>query len=107
MGTITFKIIRSVAALAFALDVGWKILLPSPLMARHLSGRTDPLAARRLQEARERAALTQGAAARACSVSVETVWNWENGRSEPRLSDLKTLCSLYGSTPNAIVLGAA
>lgn len=72
-------------------------------MPRHVSGRTDVDTAGRLARSRTEAGKTQLDAARACSVSVETIQNWEGGRSEPRCSDLKTLCALYGVSPNALL----
>lgn len=75
-------------------------------MPRWVSGRTDADAATRLRTSRDARAKTRLEAARACHVSVETIENWETARSEPRLSDLKTLCSLYDVTPDYILLGA-
>lgn len=74
-------------------------------MPRHTSGRTSIEAAKRLSGARSNAGLTQADVAKALLVSTETLNNWEQGRSEPRLSDLKTLCVLYGCSPSFLILG--
>lgn len=75
-------------------------------MPRWCSGRTDEKIATRLRTSRDARSKTRLEAARACQVSVETIENWETARSEPRLSDLKTLCALYSVSPDFIVLGA-
>lgn len=76
-------------------------------MARFRSGRTDHAIAQRLREAREKAGLSREQVASQCQVSNETIANWESGRSDPRASQLKTLCALYRTTPNELVLGCA
>ena len=72
-------------------------------MARWQSGRTDPETGARLATARVNKGLTQLDAAKGVGVSVFTITNWEHARTEPTASQLKTLCCLYGITPNQIL----
>lgn len=72
-------------------------------MARYSSGRADPEIAARLKSARRAAGVTQPEAALAVGCSVGTLIDWEAGRTEPVLSELKTLCRLYRVTPDSIV----
>lgn len=49
-----------------------------------------------LKAARVNANLTQRELAEALNVTVDTVLNWENGKSEPKLSQLKRISELSG-----------
>lgn len=49
-----------------------------------------------LKAARVNAGLTQRELAEALNVTVDTVLNWENGKSEPKLSQLKRISELSG-----------
>jgi transcriptional regulator with XRE-family HTH domain len=50
---------------------------------------------RELRAMRESAGLTQGEVASAVGVGLNTVWRWEQGRTEPELSDIRALLELY------------
>lgn len=47
---------------------------------------------------------TQEAVAVECGVTPHTVANWEAGRTMPTLPVLTDLCTLYATTPNALLL---
>lgn len=49
-----------------------------------------------LKAARVNANMTQREWAKALDVTVDTVLNWEKGKSEPRLSDLRKISELSG-----------
>lgn len=46
--------------------------------------------------ARKNANLTQAALATACGVSVSTVGNWENGKTEPTISQAMLIAKAVG-----------
>ena len=48
-----------------------------------------------LAAARVNAGLTQEAAAKALKVRKETVVAWEKGKTEPKISQFREICSLY------------
>lgn len=58
-----------------------------------------------LKAARINAELTQKQAAKSINVCRDTLRNWENGKGEPRASQLKELCTLYKCPENIIFLG--
>lgn len=66
----------------------------------------DPDLGARLRSARRSRGLTLKDAAHACLVTEAAVSYWESGKNAVSVSDLKTLCALYGETPNQI-LGVA
>lgn len=49
-----------------------------------------------LKAARVNANMTQREWAESLNVTVDTVLNWEKGKSEPRLSDLRKISELSG-----------
>lgn len=49
-----------------------------------------------LKAARVNAGLSQREAAHRLKVSRDTVINWENGKSVPRISKVEPICMLYG-----------
>lgn len=49
-----------------------------------------------LKAARVNANMTQRELAKALDVTVDTVLNWEKGKSEPRLTELRKLSELSG-----------
>ena len=49
-----------------------------------------------LKAARVNANLTQRELAEKLNVTIDTVLNWENGRSEPKLSQLRQISELSG-----------
>ncbi len=57
-----------------------------------------------LKAARINAELTQKQAAKSINVCRDTLRNWENGKGEPRASQLKALCNLYKCPENFIFL---
>jgi DNA-binding XRE family transcriptional regulator len=57
-----------------------------------------------LKAARINAKMTQKQAAKSIHVCRDTLKNWENGRGEPRASQLKALCDLYNCPENIIFL---
>lgn len=50
----------------------------------------------RLREIRRKLGITQGELASLVGVSETTVWNWENGRREPRSSEINKLAKVLG-----------
>lgn len=66
----------------------------------------DPELGGRLRAARRALGLTLAHAAGPCGVSVGAVSYWETGKHPVPVCHLKTLCMLYGTTPNH-VLGIA
>lgn len=58
-----------------------------------------------LKAARINAELTQKQAAKSINVCRDTLRNWENGKGEPRASQLKELCALYKCPENIIFWG--
>lgn len=57
-----------------------------------------------LKAARVNANLSQDEVASAMNKSKTTINNWENGKTEIDLGNLKTLCSLYNVTIDDIFL---
>lgn len=57
-----------------------------------------------LKAARVNAKFTQEEVARKLRINKQTVVNWENDLSEPKLRQAKALCNLYGITLNDIFL---
>lgn len=57
-----------------------------------------------LKAARVNANLSQDEVATAMNKSKTTINNWENGKTEIDLGNLKTLCSLYNVTIDDIFL---
>lgn len=57
-----------------------------------------------LKAARVNAGMTQSEAAEAAGVTVQTVCNWENGKTEPSPLDVFGLCSIYGVSVDDIFL---
>lgn len=49
-----------------------------------------------LPAARKNAKLTQKELAELCGVSESTVWSWENGRTEPTVSQAMKICEAVG-----------
>lgn len=72
-------------------------------MAHWRSGRACPDVASRLKDARIKKGIARDVAARELLISIETIENWESGSTEPKCSQLKTLCRLYEITPNEIL----
>lgn len=58
-----------------------------------------------LEAARINAGFTQKEIADKIGVRVETVSSWENGRTQPKAIQLRSLCKLYGVNMNHIFLG--
>lgn len=56
-----------------------------------------------LAAARVNARMTQDDTAKAMQVSKNTVVNWENGRSEPTLSQARKLADMYGIPLECII----
>jgi len=50
----------------------------------------------RLKEIRKKLGITQGELASLIGVSETTVWNWENGRREPRSTEINKLAKVLG-----------
>jgi DNA-binding XRE family transcriptional regulator len=57
-----------------------------------------------LKAARINAEMTQKEAAKSINICRDTLKNWENGKGEPRASQLKALCNLYNCPENIIFL---
>jgi DNA-binding XRE family transcriptional regulator len=49
-----------------------------------------------LETARKVAGFTQAEAAYRLGVSIPTLRSWEKGKAEPRVSQIKRICDLYG-----------
>jgi transcriptional regulator with XRE-family HTH domain len=62
--------------------------------------------AAQFQQQRQRAGLTQEAAARALGISAETMTNWEAGFSEPKVSQLLDMAKLYRVDPSVLLTRA-
>jgi len=58
----------------------------------------------RLRELREERGLSPVDVAAALKVSLASIYNWENGRHEPRVSQLRRLAEFFGVTTDEIVL---
>lgn len=56
-----------------------------------------------MKAARTNADLTLDDAANALNISVQTLINWEKGRSEPVISQAYKLATLYGADINDII----
>lgn len=61
----------------------------------------------RLRAARQRRGLTQAAVALALGLQHATISKWENGRSEPTLERLASLCALLSVSADHLVRGRA
>lgn len=57
-----------------------------------------------LRAARVNAGLTQEEVAKKLHVNKQTIVNWENNLSEPKISQARALCDLYGISINNIFL---
>lgn len=57
-----------------------------------------------LAAARVNAGMTQEEVARKMRVSKTTIFNWENGKSSPRLSDIEMLSRIYNISKDNIFL---
>jgi len=57
-----------------------------------------------LKEARIKARYTQKEAAKLLGVSVPTLWNWENGTSEPTVTIFRKMCELYQVNSDSLFL---
>lgn len=57
-----------------------------------------------LKAARVNAGLTQEDVAKKLRLNKQTLVNWENGSSEPKLSQARELCDLYGLSIDNIFL---
>lgn len=57
-----------------------------------------------LRAARVNAGLTQKDVAKKLRLNKQTLVNWENGLSEPKLSQARKLCGLYGLSIDNIFL---
>ncbi len=62
------------------------------------------MAAISLKAARIDAGLTQAELARRLNVSETTIWKWETGKSEPKLSQFKVICDICGRSMSEIFL---
>jgi len=56
-----------------------------------------------IKKMRERAGLTQAKVATALEISTDTLWRWETGIGEPRLSDMLKMSELFGCTIDELV----
>lgn len=57
-----------------------------------------------LRAARVNAGFTMDEVAKAMKRGKQTISSWENGKTEPKASDLQALCDLYGLSMNNIFL---
>ncbi len=57
-----------------------------------------------LKAARVNAGMTQADLAEKLDVSETTIWKWENGKSEPKLSQFVKLCDAVGLPMSDIFL---
>lgn len=48
-----------------------------------------------IREMRKRAGLTQVEVAKVLEISIDTLWRWETGASEPRATDLLKMSELF------------
>ena len=60
-----------------------------------------------LKAARVNAGLTQAMLAEKLNVSETTIWKWENGKSEPKLSQFAKICEAVGLSMSDIFLPEA
>lgn len=63
--------------------------------------------AARLRELREESGLTQRDVAAAVGVAHQTYLRWEQGKTEPSVSQLQALASVFGKTPNDFLDGTS
>jgi transcriptional regulator with XRE-family HTH domain len=63
--------------------------------------------AARLRSLRETLGLSQSQLAARCGVSLDSLQNWEQGRTEPRLSALVQLAKGLGLSLDVLVFGPA
>lgn len=56
-----------------------------------------------LMKTRAACKLTRREVANQVGVTEVTIFNWENGRSEPRASDILALCKVYGCTADELL----
>lgn len=57
-----------------------------------------------LKAARVNAGLTQQQAASLIAVGKKTLWSWENGKTFPKVDQLKKLCEIYHVSMDSIFL---
>jgi transcriptional regulator with XRE-family HTH domain len=65
-----------------------------------------PQWAQRIKQARESASLSQGTLGEAVGVSQGTVSDWEQGKTEPNLTQYRAIASVTGADPIWLVFGA-
>lgn len=56
-----------------------------------------------IREMRKRAGLTQVEVAKVLEISIDTLWRWETGAGEPRLSDMLKMSELFGCTVDELI----
>lgn len=57
-----------------------------------------------LAAARVNARMTQEDVAKIMHISKQTIANWENGKTIPKIASLEKLCDIYNIPPNFIFL---
>lgn len=73
-------------------------------LGRYRSPRNlDPELGRRLRKAREARGMARPMAARHVGVTLDTIQNWEEGRTEPRVSELIKLALAYLVAPSDLL----
>ncbi|WP_350449601.1 helix-turn-helix domain-containing protein [Aminobacterium mobile] len=58
---------------------------------------------KQLKILREKEGLTQAQLAEKAKLSPNTIWNFENGRREPRMSDLQKFASIFNCTIDELI----
>ena len=56
-----------------------------------------------IREMRKRAGLTQVEVAKVLEISIDTLWRWETGAGEPRLSNMLKMSELFGCTVDELI----
>ncbi|WP_414631927.1 helix-turn-helix domain-containing protein [Aminobacterium sp. UBA5514] len=58
---------------------------------------------KQLKFLREKKGLTQGQLAEKAGLSLNTIWNFENGKREPRMSDLLKFAEIFNCTIDELI----
>jgi transcriptional regulator with XRE-family HTH domain len=76
-------------------------------VARWKSETADKEIAERLRKARLDAGQTLEETSRILGISKDTLWNYEHGNTDLRVSHLRTLCATWQIDPAVILFGAS
>lgn len=90
--------------LDICIDINFKLIYHIVKKAKEDTEQMKPMS---LAAARVDARLTQEDVAKALKVAKNTIVAWEKGTTEPKVSQMKELCKLYGRPVDDIILPMA